>query len=899
MRLVKPQRLGLIKRSLLWGGRTLLSFGVVTAFPLAAPRRLMKEGEMWEAITPLLGDQILDSGEPKRRGELVVHGHYFAPGGQPVLQHGVRVALGPVDKSIRVTGRREWATDPQGKVVATPPQPLASLPIDWKYAFGGPAFPENPGGRGYWPEDTRSADARYPLPLLEYPDNPMYRPGDIVAPAGLGPRDLMLPSRQRHAGTYDRYWADNHAPGLAADATLDLFQVASPDQQFPAFIAGTEHFVVENMHPELAVQSGQLPGVRVRAFIRRTATPDRLLELTLVTDTCTLFPAIGLGLLIHRGSLWVSAFDHPGVDAFLAAFEWQEHEPRPVGHYQNELVRRLERSEEGVRLALDHKALSPEGWVEPPSDKAAWFKVLHPRPFDVPPALQARIDEAQSQLARMVPADKMAALAGQPKPDPEESQALTALRGEIASFDMAAALKNPAAIKPRMDRIKALSQQVADERVGAAENHLRQGLARAGLDYDTLKQAAAAQPRPNPMAVIAQTDAAIEKAAATAPPAIQEKLLAARLAPDAGLAAQAMKDLAKLSAVSKAAIGHAMPAPPPVPPAEAARRVAAVQALLAGNGNVMRGDFAGLNLSGFDFANRDLSESDFGGCILVGTDFTGADLSHVNFAGADLEDARFSGAKLLEANLGKTRLDRTDFCKARLIKVSLAEAVGTGTIFAGTDLINVTALKPQLINALFEDATLREVKFLDAVLDGASFDRARMDKLALLNTRADRACFHGAVMVRPTFIKSQLREADFSDASIERLSTVGGVDLGLSRFDRARMPAASLIGASLAATRWTAANLAGALFSNADLERAVFTSCLLRGALFMRAVMTDAWLDGCDCADGSFIRADLRRASLHNVSLYGADLTDALLDDAVIDGGMIDNTILAGRNFPS
>jgi len=898
MRLVKPQRLGLIKRSLLWGGRTLLSFGVVTAFPLANPRRLMKEGEMWEAIAPLLGDQVLDSGEPKRRGELVVHGHYFAPGGTPVLQHGVRVTLGPIDKSIRVTGPREWATDANGQVVATPPQPLASLPIDWKYAFGGPAFPENPGGRGHWPEDTRSANARYPLPLLEYPINPMNRPGDIVAPAGLGPRDLMLPSRQRHAGTYDRNWADNHAPGLAADASLDLFQVAAADQQFPAFIAGTERFSVENMHPDLPVQSGQLPGLRVRAFVRYTATPDQIYELTLATDTCVMFPGIGLGLLIHRGNQWVSAFDHPGVSAFLAAFEWQEDAPRPVSHYQNELVRRLERSEEGVRLAMNPLALSPEGWVEPPSDKAAWFKVLQPRPFDVPPALQARIDEAQAQLAKLVPADKMAALAAQPKPDPAESATLTTLRAEMASFDMAAALKNPAAIKPRMDRIKALAQQVADEQLGAAENHLRQGLAKYGLDYDTLKQAAAAAPRPAPMDVLARTDAAIDKAAATAPPEIREKLLAAKLGGDAGLTAQAMKDLATLSAVSKAAIGHAMPAPPPVPPAEAARRTAEAEGLLARNGNVRRGDFAGLNLSGVDFSNRDLSEADFAGCILVGADFSGADLSHVNFAGADLEDARFSGAKLLEANLGKTRLDRADFCKARLIKVSLAEAVGTGTVFAGAELINVTALKPVLVNPSFEDATLREVKFLDAELDGAAFDRAQMEKLVLLNSRADRACFHGATLVRPTFIKSQLREADFSHAALDRLSTVGGVDLGLSRFEHTRMPAASLIGAALARTTWTAANLAGALFNNADLERAVFTSCLLRGALFMRATMTDVWLDGSDCADASFIRADLRRASLMRVSLYGADLTGTLLDDAVIDGGMIDKTILAGRNFP-
>ncbi len=899
MRLVKPLRLGLLKRSILWGGRTLLSFGLITAFPLAAPRRIMKEGDMWEAITPALGDQVLDSGEPKRRGEVVVHGHYFAPGGKPVLQHGVRVAVGPVDKSIRVTGPREWATDAHGQVVATAPQPIDSVPIDWKYAFGGPAFPENPGGRGYWPEDTRAADARYPLPLLEYPGDLMARPDDIVAPAGLGPRDIMLPSRQRFAGTYDRYWADNHAPGLARDATPDLFQVASADQQFPAFIGGGEHFTVENMHPELAMQSGQLPGVRARAFVRRTDT-QQLQELSLATDTCVLFPALALGLLIHRGCIWVSAFDHPELDLFLGAFEWQEHAPRPPAYYQEDLIRRRD-PEQAARLALDYLSLSPEGWVEPPADKAAWFKVMKPRSFTIPPSLQARMDEAQAELAMLVPADKMAALAHKPVPGPEdEGPTAAALRAEVAAFDTAAGLKNPASVKPQLERIKALARQAADERVGEAEDKVRQFMARRGADYDAIKQAAAAKPRPTPLQMMAQTDAFIDEAAATAPPEVKEKLLAAKLGPHAGLAAQAMSDLATLAATSKAAIGHVMPAPPPVPPAEAARRTAAAQALLAQDGaSLTRGEFAGLDLSGVSFANRDLTEADFAGCILAGADFSGSDLTHANFAGADLEDARFTGAKLLETNLGKTRLDRTDFCKARLIKVTLSEAIGTDTVFDGAELLNVAALKPRLASPSFIGATLKEVNFLDAEMDDAKFDGAKLEKLALLNTRADRACFQGAVMTRPTVIKSQLRGADFSGAAIDRLSTVGGVDFSLSRFDRARLPAASFIAATLAGTQWTSANAAGALFNNADLQQAVFTACLLRGALFMRAVMTEMRMDGSDCADASFIRADMRRASLRNVSLYGADLTDALLDDAVIDGGMIDNTILAGRNFPS
>ncbi len=899
MRLVKPLRLGLVKRSLLWGGRTLLSFGLITAFPLASPRRIMKEGEMWEAIAPALGDQVLDSGEPKRRAEVVVFGHYFAPGNKPVLQHGVRVALGPIDKSIRVTGHREWATDAQGRVVPTSPEPFTSLPIDWKYAFGGPGFPANPGGRGYWPEDTRSADARYPLPLLEYPADVLTSPDDMIAPAGLGPRDIMLPARQQYAGTYDRYWADNHAPGLAQDATLDLFQVAATDQQFQGFIGGREPFTVENMHPEQPVQSGQLPGVRARAFVRRTEAPEKLEELPLATDSAILFPGIGLGLLIHRGSLWVSAFDHPEIDLFMAGFEWQEHAPRPQSYYEADLVRRLD-PVEGLPLGLDYLSLSPEGWVEPPSEKATWFKVMQPRSFVVPPSLQAKIDEGRAMLAKMIPPDKVEAFAKAHVPK-DDGPTLAALRAELAAFDASkqAGLKNPLLVKPQMDRIKALTRQVVDERVGATEDRIRTVMARKGMDYDALKAAAAAKPVMTPQQVMAQSDAALDRAAAGAPPAAREKILAAKVGQHAGLVTQAMSDLAALTARGKAAIGHAMPAPPPVAPAEAARRGAAAQALLDQGGDAIRGEFAGLDLSGFNFTGRDLTEADFAASILVGADFSGADLTRANFAGADLTDARMTGAKLQETNLGKTRLDRTDFGNAGIFKATFSEAEGSDTVFAGAGIEGVTAIKPRLLRPSFMGAKLKEVNFLDAELDEANFDQANLEKLVLLNSRADRASFRGALLVRPTMVKSTLQGADFSRASIERLSTAGGVDLRDSRFDHARMPAASLIGVVLTGTSWTATNAAGALFNNADLRMANFHCALLRGALLMRANLVEARFDGSDCADASFIRADMRWASLRQTSLYGADLTDARLDDAVIDGGMIDNTLLAGRNFPS
>ena len=897
MKLVKPLRVGLLKRSLPWGGRTLLSIGLVTAFPLSAPRRIVKEDEMWEAITPVLGDQVMDSGEPKDHGEIVVFGDYFAPGGTPVLRHGVRVALGPVDKSILVTGRREWTTGDRREVAASPPEPFTRMPLSWKLAFGGPHYPENPQGLGHWPETVLSADGRYPLPCLEYPDDLLTRPDGIITPAGLGPREVTIPSRRRFAGTYDRYWAENHAPGLAADATRALFQVAADDQQFPGFIGGGETFTLEHMHPEIALQAGQLPGVRARAFVRRAEAPDELQEVPLSTDTCALFPGIALGALIHRGSLWVSAFDHPEIDLMLAAFEWQEDPARPLRYYQDDLARRL--APGNAHLGLDFQSLSPDGWKEPPSEKAGWFKVLEPRALVIPPSLQARIDEGRAQLARMVPADRMAALAPKRKPA-DEGPAVAALRQELAALtDAAADAGHAGQIRPQMDRIKSLARRIVDERVDGLEVRARAAATARGMDYDQMKAAAAARAPMTLQAAMDQADGQIERAAALAPPGLRDRLLATRLGPHKGIVDQATADMAILEAQAKALAGHVIPMPLRPGTAELARRKAAAAALLQSGAPTVRSNFLWLDLSGFDFAGRDLTEADFAGCSLVGADFSGADLTRANFTGADLSDARLTGATLVETNLGRARLDRTDFAGARLTKTTLSEAEGRNPVFAGATLDSVLATNARLDAPSFAAATIRHVNLLDTEIDDAIFDGATIENFLLLNASARRASFRGAAMVRPTFVKSVLRGADFSGATIDRLSTANDVDLAQARFDRAKMPAANLIGAGLSLTSWVATNAAGALFAQAHLRDAVFNCALLNGALMMRADLVGARFDGSDCAGASFIRADLRRASLRGVSLYGADLTEARIDHAVIDGSLIDNTVLAGPNFPS
>ncbi len=900
MRIYKPQRLGLIKRSLLWGGRTLLSLGLVTAFPFARPRELVQEGDMWEAITPILRDRPLDTGEPKARAEVVAFGNYHAPGTVPVLQHGARLAVGPIDKSLRLTGRREWRRAPDNRSFATPPEPFTAMPLDdWRLAFGGPQYPDNPTGIGFWREDTFTADGRYPLPCVEYPREVMGLPTDIVPPAGFGPRDITLPDRQRHAGTYDRYWAENHAPGLAADARLDLFQVAPPDQQIDGFFGGTETVIVENMHPELAVQSTQLPGVRPRLFIRHHQQHEWALEeLALHAETLVLFPEVALGVLIHRTNLWVSAFDHPEIDLMLAGFEWQEQPLRPLDYYAADLARRLD-PDDGFKLGLDHVALSPEGWQEPAHEKAAWMKVARPVDPALPPRLQALIDEAEAKLQASVPPEVLAGMR-KAADDYDPPPLIKTLRAELDALKAAApAAKNAGDLRPQIDRVFMLARDIGFSTRDEAHARGRALATKAGLDYDQLLAQAAANTPKTPQAVIAAADAEVERIAGAAPAEMRGRILAAKPGDHLGFIDQAVADISALHTRMRSRIGHMMPASALPPRTDGARRTAGLQAALNAGADLGRGDYAGLDLSGMDLGGRDLTEADFTDCRLEGTRFDAALLARACFAGAILDDASLAGADLTDANLGRTSLNRTRLAGAILERTQFSAANGQHTDFSGARVTEATIADAILTQAVFAGVEMTDVTFLETILDQATFDEAVLEKVVLMNCRADQARFVAAAMTRCTLVDTRMHDADFSHARIERLSTAGDIDLARSCFDRARMPAACLIGASLPNTTWVAANLSAAMFIRADLRQAHFASALVANASFMRADLFHADLTGADLAGASLIRADCTYASLAHTSLYGADLTDTILDHAALDGALIDLTRLAGPNFPA
>lgn len=898
MRIVKPFRVGLLTRPFLHAGTVDLTVSLLFHFPFDNPREIQKEGDMWEELMPILGNTPLDSCEPKALGEVLAWGDYFAPDGQPMLQHGIRLSLGPVDKTLRVTGPRDWVRSAAGGLSATEPEPITRLPLGWEAAFGGPAFADNPVGLGHWP-DGLQAD-RYPLPRLEYPDDTMMLPGDVIAPAGIGPRDPMLPSRQAKAGTYDEYWLAHHEPGFPADLDFTFFQVAPEDQQLSGWLSGTEPFEIENMHPQHPILSGRLPGIRGRCFARLREEDGTLtlVEIPLVTDTVCLFPGIERGVVIQRGRVRVREIDLHDVDTVLAAFEWQEQTPRSWEHYEQVVQRR---TRDGVidPTYLDFSDMCPEGWEEPPERKATWFTVMQPRPAALPPSLQAEFAEFSEQiegyekaLAEMpdsvAPSDRAQAVIAEPGSAEE-------LRSEIDTLQaMPTGIEGIGAFEQQFDRVIDKAKQYNDERVKQLTDEARSFFAQNGLNYDQVMAEAARKGPHSPQEMMQILCEQHDQAMAQTPPEYRSAL--AECAPHP-MVAQVEADAAKGQQVQtfmRSKLGHLMPLPAAPAPQAALERQQAVTAALAEGRLPEDGDYAGLDLTGMDFSGLDLTEADFSGCILSRARFDGAILKDACFSHAHLDGASLVEAEAGGANFGMADLTRADASRARFNDAQFAGSRCDETLFVDADFSKTTLLEVVWDRTDMSGANLADVFFLKATLTDVRMDGADLSKAGFIECTLPGLSLRGAVLGRTGFITCDLRDADFSGAQTDRLSTLNGITLDHARFDGATLSGASLMGASLRHCSFVNADMVGVVLNEAVLEDADLSGADLRTALLIRANLVRARLDGADLRGANLMKADLGDASARNASFYEAELREALTDGLVLDNALIEKSRLAG-----
>ncbi len=893
MKVIKPDNLALLYRSIHFAQRNPLAVGMLACFDFNSESSLQAaptpESELWATAALALNDALLDEGYPKPAGEFKVYGAACAPTGAEVEQLRVSVRLGALAKSLVVSGDRHF----NAFGMASKPQPYARMPITQSTAFGGPGCDDNPRGKGYAALEG-DGQQTWLLPNVEHESKRILSRGERAAPAGFWGFDACAPQRRQHLGACDAHWLEHGWPHLPADTLPEFFHSAPPDQRLAGFFAGDETFEIGNMHPTHSRLQGRLPGLRARCFLNTRANDgaERLREFEAKAETVWLFPELERGIVLYRALAEVADVDAADVLHMMTAWEWMNEPPLPFEHYQAEFLRSLPVAvdAEAAPAAVDAVASAPEvaesGAAMPASAAPAAPLAEMPLPegFAAAYAMAADLDrQTQALMAKHGLTEKDLARFLEPAPEPPvlSFAEIEKMAGDLDAQTRALMRKHNLTDADLAPFLKAPQEPVAD--IAEVQRLLLQ--------------------------VHAETQATLTKAGLTE--ADVHAWVATR--PDLADFAKSLpppgSPPSQLDPATLAWFAAAPDMPPPpdlhMPEAPAA---APPEPLAA------------VPLTREDVVVRHAARQGFAGYDLSGLDLSGLDLTGANFSEALLEKTSFAKSRLQDADFSLALLKETDFTEADLQRAQLVKTSGGGGCFAGADLRSA-----QLVEGDFSDADFSAARLDGADLSGAQFDRAAMPGVGASGCRAlgaqltacvlDGADFSGGMLAQASFSGSSLKGVNFTGADCAQVDFYGAqaadavfvdTDLSASRADgqtcferaqfvRARMNRAAWDGAQLHGAVFEHANLDDADLSNVAARAATFRRVSARNAKFSKADLTGADLTGINLFKGSLRRAKLDGARICHANLYGVDFDETRPTLAGLEGSNIDRTILKFR----
>lgn len=856
MKVVKPSKLSVLTRSFEHDRRFQLGVSVLAFVPLTPEpaAALLSEVAMWKFVTERMGPQaLLEAGVPKSRGEFLVHGSCFAPGGVPRPMVPVRTQVGAIDKALMVHGDRYWKPGRSPSEA----QRFGEMPLDWSRAYGGPKWKRNPLGRGHGESEYMGQRVQM-LPNIELAHALVVSPNDKPEPAGLGPLDISWPQRRELAGTYDERWLETLFPGMAADIDWRLFNLAQPDQQIEGFWDGEEDYRFDNMHPRVPRLDGQLPGLVARAFVTRRTAADpaqevKLEEVELSLRTLWFFPDAERAVLVYQGSTATQDDDAADILHLVAAAEHGD-ERRTIEHYAAVLEARLD-EDRGMVAALREHELLPEGVAEVVEDELATERSLHQTERRLEHNLHRRaLREHQRTIEKLeaMGLDPAAFVSGPPKPP---------------------------APAPSPDELPELVQQLQDEAARRQEEEqadmqprqaaLRRKLEALGFseeDRERMLHQHEKGPTGPPTFTAAGQRAAMAQVVertrlAGAPTEELERLLADPALDERWVAAETqLRDNYRRAA-------HLQDPAPAMTPARSEEARACVRESIAAGVDFSTLDLTGADLHDMDLVGADLSGAFLEGACLDGADLRRADLRRAVLAHASLRSAKLDGALLAGTNLGRSQLG--------------------GASAVGADLCGAELMGADLTGAVLRGADLRGASLLQATLTNADCSQIETEQLALIEAEVTGLRLVGANLRRATFVKLDLAGADLSRARLDHATFVTcqapGVSFAGAVLDHARfvqgctLDGANLGGASLPACNLRGTSLVSADLAHAQLDGADLSECVLRGANLTRVVARGARFDKADLTDASLLAADLMRASFLSATIHGVDLRSSNL----------------------
>jgi uncharacterized protein YjbI with pentapeptide repeats len=877
MRIVKPASLGLLPKPYRFRQQQHLAISALGFFPLGlSAERFLPEQFQWPlAMAALPPNEPLDFAMPKARGEMLLAASAYAVQAEPITRMTVRARLGGIDKSLLVTGDREWQYGTVPLYSLTDPKPFTEMPITYARAFGGPRYGANRLGVGYLGRRLPALIGanRGPAWNIEDPREPVRSARRRYAPAGFGPLDIRSAARQAKAGTYDSVWLRRDFPGLPEDLDWSLFNAAPPDQQIDGFFTGDEPYRLEGMHPAKAVIEGHLPKLRVRSFVhRKGTTAEDAQEIPMVCDTVWFFPAQELGVLIYRGRTAIQDSDALDVESVMLAYEAVDDAPRSLASYRQTLQFRVDPATAALH-ALNDAPLTP---IESEARRVARAQRCARREADDLQKRQTLLDESVAEFwqksGMQLPAGYLP-----PKVKPLSLPPITAEAIAAGDVDLV----------ERMTQAKALADAARQQGKARLEDlalrkEVTPALATVPRSPDAGTQLEEALARAS---VIAHD--LLGGPAGLLPPEFQQLNLDAM---DEALRAKIRSAVGPLPALNRKA-RRASPQPlyPKTPLlTDVAARLGDVVRGWITRGECLAGrDLAGADLQGAPFSGADLREVLFERADLSHADFRGAQLQGAVFTAACLDDADFSGANLTEATLRLAHAQGARFRDARLDSATLTDACCDNADFSGASLLSVMAVKTGLSGALLVGCDLSRALLTQANAGGANFSNARFERSVLLGATLRRADFTGATLERTVLLNVAAEDSIWRGS---RLTSVqAGGTASFVRADWSEMTArqcgwrgSDLRAADLRGSRQVSCDFGTCNLDGADLRNALLWRCL-----FMQASLRDCRLEDADFFQAMCRKSDLRGSPFEAARLTQADFSEALRGNDSPHGGVV------------
>jgi hypothetical protein len=399
------------------------TFALVPGEATVAPEQdSLREERHWDdnGLASLHGPG--DFAPAKRRVDVTLVGHAYAPNGNPATELVARLAVGDLVKAVRVTGDRAWTRGANKLYEPGPPSPFLRMPIRYERAA---LSADNPIGIDAHAPPVPAMPA---LPNLE-PEQPS------EATPCFGPVAPTWRARRRLLDEAATFWAygiarapRGGAPPLGpAPPRFDFafFNAAPADQQLELLRPGTP-IALDHLHPEHARLETHLPPIRPQVFrIPPPGTPrTRVEEIILRCDSLWIDTDRSVAVVTWRGLTDVGR-GAVGVGRVVVAAD-----PHGKKLHWERLEKRLG-EQSSLTLRLDSDCPSPADESPPPDPLALRHDTVKGQPLEAPLGRDA-LSESGIQDA---PTDPMEHQFGdermQARPSPEKGASVASPKPQV------------------------------------------------------------------------------------------------------------------------------------------------------------------------------------------------------------------------------------------------------------------------------------------------------------------------------------------------------------------------------------------------------------------------------------------------------------------------------------